>query len=124
MAIPWTTIASAIPWSEVIGRTPEVLRGAKKLWQRVGGRGEAGPAAPPPAPTASAAERLAWLEARYQEQEARAQEGADLLAKLAEQQSGLIAEVARLHRRTRRLALAVAVLGVVLAATVTALLSP
>lgn len=112
MPIPWGSIASAIPWAEVIARAPDVVRGAKKLWQRVGTKTEPGPAGKPPAPTASVEERLAWLEARHREQETRAQEGADLLARLAEQQSGLIAEVARLHRRNRLLwALAIAALA-------------
>ena len=114
MPIPWTTIASAIPWSEVFARAPEVLREAKKLWQRVGRKaGPDLPAQPPPGATAD--ERLAALEARCRELETRAHEGANLLAQMAEQQAGLIAEVARLHRRTRRLLMAVVVLGLLLA---------
>lgn len=120
MAIPWTTIASAIPWSEVIARTPEVLRGARKLFQRAGSKG-AEPASET-LPSGAPEERIAALEARCREHEARAQEGADLLAQLAEQQSGLIAEVARLHRRSRRLLAAVVVLGMVLGASLSALL--
>ena len=114
MAIPWISIASAIPWSEVIARTPEVLRAASKLWQRGGGKG--GAAGTQPMSTGTAADRLAALEARCREIEARAQESAAVLAQVAEQQSGLIAEVARLHRRSRWLAAAVAVLGLILAA--------
>lgn len=115
MAIPWTTIASAIPWTEVIARTPEVLRGARKLWQRVGSKAEE--PVTETLPNGTPEERIAALEARCREHEARAQEGADLLAQLAEQQSGLIAEVARLHRRASRLLTAVVVLGLVLGAT-------
>jgi hypothetical protein len=118
VAIPWTVIASAIPWSEVIARTPEVLRGARKLWQRVGKKAET---SVEPAPADTPAERLGALEARCHELEARAQEGADVLAQMAEQQSGLIAEVARLHRRSRRLLAAVMVLGAALAATLVTL---
>ena len=121
MAIPWTSIASAIPWSEVISRTPEVLRSARKLWKRVGRKPEANAPAQPPA-GATPEERVAALEARCRELEARAQESTELLAQVAEQQSGLIAEVARLHRRTRRLVAAVIVLSLACAAGVITLL--
>lgn len=121
MAFPWTSIASAIPWSEVIARTPEVLRGARKLWQRAAGKGEVA-AGTGELPQGTPEERIAALEARCREHEARAQEGADLLAQLAEQQSGLIAEVARLHRRSRRLLAAVVVLAAALGATLITLL--
>jgi hypothetical protein len=113
VAIPWTALASAIPWSKVIASAPEVLRGASKLWQRVGKKAET-PAEP--ASPGTPAERIAALESRCRELEARAQESADVLAQVAEQQSGLIAEVARLHRQTRRLLVALVVLGVILAA--------
>jgi len=121
VAIPWTSIASAIPWSEVISRTPEVLRGARKLWQRVGRKAEADAPAQPPL-GATPEQRVAALEARCRELEGRVQESTEVLAQVAEQQSGLIAEVARLHRRTRRLLAGVIVLGLACAAGVITLL--
>ena len=117
MPIPWGTIASAIPWSEVINRAPEVLRGAKKVWQKIGRKAEAGVPAQP-LPGATPEERVTALETRCHDLETRLQESTDVLAQVAEQQTGLIAEVARLQRRSRRLMMAVVILGLALAGVV------
>jgi hypothetical protein len=114
--IPWGSIASAIPWSEVINRAPEVLRGAKKVWQKIGRKTGAGTPAQPPI-GATPEERVAALEARCRDLEARLQESTDVLAQIAEQQAGLIAEVARLQRRSRLLYV-FAVVALALGATV------
>jgi phage shock protein A len=118
MPIPWSSIASAIPWSDVINRAPDVLREAKKVWQRIGRKAAAGSAARPLA-GATPEERVAALETRCRDLETRLQESTDVLAQIAEQQSGLIAEVARLQRRNRWLYV---VAVVALALGVTALL--
>ena len=115
MPIPWGSIASAIPWSEVINRAPEVLRGAKKVWQKIGRKTGAGTPAQPPV-GATPEERVAALEARWRDLETRAQEGADVMAQMAEQQAGLIAEVARLKRRGRLLYV-IAIVALALGAT-------
>lgn len=132
MALGWFGALKAIPWSDVVGAAPTVVRGAQQLWQKV--RSEpaeaARPAAPPPAPGndprdpreaahAALAARVDALEARAAALAREAHAASELIATLAEQNARLIDAVGQLRLRLRLLfagaavlTLAVAVLGV------------
>lgn len=93
MPVPWSALFSAIPWTDVIAKAPELAQGARKLWQKVGKR-EATPPAPPEKTPASSApslgERIDALDTRLADVGARQQESAELLAALATQNAELI----------------------------------
>ena len=131
MALGWFGALKAIPWGDVVGAAPTVVRGAQQLWQKVRSEpAEAAvpPAAPPTAPGddpreaahAALAARVDALEARAAAQAREAHAASDLIATLAEHNARLIEAVERQRLRLRLLsagaavlALAVAALGVV-----------
>ena len=118
----------AIPWSEVVGAAPTVVRGAQQLWKKVRddpADAPAPPAAPPPAapgddPHAAALAALAAradaLEARTAMHGREAVAASELIATLAEQNARLIEAVEGLRQRARTLLVAVGVLGVAVVA--------
>ena len=120
MAVPWSTLFGAIPWSDVIARAPDIAQGARKLWQKAGRRGDPPPDASPVAPSLDV--RVDALAARLAEVAARQQDSAELLAALATQQAELIRATDALHRRARLLGIACAILGLALAGLATAIL--
>ena len=131
MALGWLSALKVIPWSDVVGAAPTVVRGAQQLWQKV--RSEpaeaARPTAPPPAPApgidpreaahAALAAHVDALEARTAALAREAHAASELIATLAEQNARLVDVVGQLRLRLRLLfaaaavlTLAVAVLGV------------
>ena len=124
MAAPWFALFSAIPWTDVITHAPTVAKGAKKLWQKVSSRKATDTETPDSTtvadPVASPELRIAALETRLAESDARQQESAELLAALASQNADLVRAAEELRRRVRSLgiglciavALAVAALAV------------
>jgi len=124
MAAPWFALFSAIPWTDVITHAPTVAKGAKKLWQKVSSRKATATETPDSTtvadPVASPELRIAALETRLAESDARQQESAELLAALASQNADLVRAAEELRRRVRSLgiglciavALAVAALAV------------
>lgn len=120
MAVPWATLFSAIPWSDVIAKAPEIAQGARKLWQKVGKRGTTPPVdVPADAPNVPAVDsRLAQLESRLAELTTRQQESAELLAELAEQNADLIRATEELRGRVRQLGIVAGVLATGLAAVI------
>ncbi|MCA1938318.1 MAG: hypothetical protein LDL29_06560 [Dechloromonas sp.] len=109
MAIGWMTILSNVPWSEVIKNAPVVADGARKLWNKVGGKGTASESAAP-VPTASPEERLAELQARVDALHAQMLTASEVIASLAEQNAQLVARIESNRRRT--LALLIINIGV------------
>lgn len=124
MPVPWSALFSAIPWTDVIAKAPELAQGARKLWQKVGKR-EATPPAPPEAPASSApsfGERIDALDARLADVGARQQESAELLAALATQNAELIRATEELRSRVRQLGIGFVVLAAGLLGTLGLLL--
>ncbi len=124
MPVPWSALFSAIPWTDVIAKAPELAQGARKLWQKVGKR-EATPPAPPEAPASSApsfGERIDALDARLADVGARQQESAELLAALAAQNAELIRATEELRSRVRQLGIGFVVLAAGLLGTLGLLL--
>ncbi len=119
MPIPWTTVISAIPWSDVLKAAPEVARRAKRLLTR---SGQASAPTTPPVVSSGAGEpaspdaRLAALEARLAELAEQQRASAEVIRALAEQGDGVVANLEVLRLRVRRLAWICAWLGASLAA--------
>lgn len=112
MALPWSTLVKAIPWSDVISKAPDLAQGARKLWQKAAGQSAAGPRqTQAEAPPADSDTRFAGLEARLAEVGARQQEITELLAALATQNAELVSTADTLRRQLRRLWIAVGVVG-------------
>ena len=124
MPVPWSALFSAIPWTDVIAKAPELAQGARKLWQKVGKR-EATPPAPAETPASSApsfGERIDALDARLADVGARQQESAELLAALAAQNAELIRATEELRSRVRQLGIGFVVLAAGLLGTLGLLL--
>lgn len=128
MPVPWSALFSAIPWTDVIAKAPELAQGARKLWQKVGKR-EATPPAPAETPAETPAssapsfgERIDALDARLADVGARQQESAELLAALATQNAELIRATEELRGRVRQLGIGFVVLAAGLLGTLGLLL--
>lgn len=122
MAAPWFALFSAIPWTDVITHAPTVAKGAKKLWQQISSRKAADTETPGGStvadPVARPEARIAALETRLAESDARQQESAELLAALASQNADLVRAAEELRRRVRTLGIG---LGVALVLALAAL---
>lgn len=109
MAAPWFALFSAIPWTDVITHAPTVAKGAKKLWQQISSRKAADTETPSGStvadPVARPEARIAALETRLAESDARQQESAELLAALASQNADLVRATEELRRRARILSI-------------------
>jgi hypothetical protein len=125
MATAWFTVLKSVPWSTVISNAPVIADGAKKLWKAVAKKSP--PPAPPPAsePVAVGSgeqaitnlrTQLAAVEAASSRLEEQMLASSELIKALAEQNTLLIGLVEANCIRTRWLARAVGVLGVVAAA--------
>ncbi|MDQ8023901.1 MAG: hypothetical protein REI94_18825 [Moraxellaceae bacterium] len=94
MAIDWIAAAKLVPWSDVISSAPQLAKGARKLWERVGKReSEATPAADTPS-----ADPLAALRERVAQLEAEAATSSELIRSLAEQNAKLVQVLHGLRR--------------------------
>ncbi len=113
MPVPWSALFSAIPWTDVIAKAPELAQGARKLWQKVGKREATLPAPPetPANPAPSIDARIDALDARLADVGARQQESAELLAALATQNAELIRATEELRGRVRQLGIGFVVLA-------------
>ena len=122
------SVLKMVPWSDVISSAPKVADGAKKLWSTVakkaGVAGESAPDEPPAEPQdLPAAELLALLQGQLARQEAGLSDlrqqllsSTALVQTLAEQNAQLVQRVEANRVRVRWLTLAVALLGMGLAA--------
>jgi len=98
MALPWLTIAKAVPWSDVIEHAPSVVNAARKLLQRKPGEPSAG--ATPAATTTATAHGAPLTVAELTEQLRTAQtEAAHLRTRLADTQQ-LLQDLAEQQART------------------------
>jgi hypothetical protein len=128
MAAGWMSVLKMVPWSDVISSAPKVADGAKKLWSTVAKKagvvGESAPEEPTAEPQdLPAAELLAALHAQLARQEAALSalhqqmlSSSELIQTLAEQNAQLVQRVEANRVRVRWLTLAVALLGMGLAA--------
>ena len=124
MPIPWLTVLSSVPWSQVIKNAPAVADGARKLWGAATKRGEA-QAVPPPArePTAADAAkdpeigallaRIEAMQATLAEHQDQLLASSELIKALAEQNAQLIQRIEMNRIRLRWVGIACAVLALV-----------
>lgn len=105
----WITAFKVIPWAELIAAAPTVAQGARKLWASVKGREAAGATAEM-GPEA----RQQALQAQIDELRRELTASSELIARLAEQNSGLVEAITVLRVRTRVLMAICAVLAAAL----------
>lgn len=103
MALSWLAAFKIIPWADLVDNAPAVVRGARKLWGLVG-------RSPRATGTDTQTQAKSTLDARVDalEQEIghlkdQANDSANLVSTLAEQNARLIAAVEILRLRTRML---------------------
>lgn len=128
MGLPWKTILTNVPWRDVVSHAPKLADGAKKFWQNLGGKNDA-PEEPgtemAPHEEMDLPARLAMLEAAQRQQLVQIRAAGDLIQGLSEQNTRLLAEVASLRQRTRRLGWGLLLsAGLALAALIVVLLRP
>jgi hypothetical protein len=122
MAIGWLSLLKTVPWGEVVSNAPAIAEGAKKLWNKVGGKtparvANAEPAAastPGDADTLRLLARLDALEAKSNELHAQLLASTELIKALADQNTELIRRVETNRQRLLWLSGALGVAGLVL----------
>lgn len=106
MALPWMTILSNVPWSDVLGKAPIIADGAKKLWQGMGrknGDGAASDLAETTPPDADFTTRLTSLEAVQRKLRTQILASGELIQALSEQNAQLVAQIDANRRLVRAL---------------------
>ncbi len=105
MALPWKTILTNVPWSDVLGKAPIIADSAKKLWKGMGRKNGDGTSAEQEIsvpPDADLATRFAALEASQRKHRTQILAAGELIQALSEQNAQLAAQLDTLRRRTRR----------------------
>jgi hypothetical protein len=111
MALPWKTILTNVPWSDVLGKAPIIADGAKKLWKGMGRKNGDGMAAESDIvvpPDADLATRFTALETSQRKLRTQILASGELIQALSEQNAALVAQLDALRRRSRRQALLLA----------------
>ncbi|ADQ83901.1 hypothetical protein [Methylovorus sp. MP688] len=105
----WSTLFKLIPWGQVIDHAPQVLDGAKRLYQRLRAEGQAETDTygteimvlpPEPEALAQAVREQRQALARLHDE---LEESGQLIKRLAEQNAGMVAQMESLRRRLRLL---------------------
>ncbi|MDA7419163.1 hypothetical protein PGB34_22550 [Xenophilus arseniciresistens] len=118
------TVLSNIPWGQVIDNAPKVAEGATRLWNSVGLRKKAAPAAdadavataqPALAPTEALQARVQGLEAEVRRLSEQMQASSELIKALADQNAMLVQRAELNRRRLHQLAMASAAVAAALA---------
>lgn len=107
MALPWKTILTNVPWSDVLGKAPIIADGAKKLWKGMGRKNSDGSvvdAEPVVAADADLATRLVALETAQRKMRTQILASGELIQALSEQNTQLVAQIDAHRRRVRLLA--------------------
>lgn len=107
MPLPWKTILSNVPWSDVIGKAPVIADGARKLWNNIGRKAADGSATDSPGDAVAAHDtdfpgRLTALEAGQRDMRAQLLASGELIQALSEQNAQLVAQLDTLRHHARR----------------------
>jgi len=100
MAFGWLTALKVIPWGDVIEAAPQIVKGAKRLFETTRGPKKAG-ASPSGAGSGSASDRIHALETGLEALRAEQAASAELIRSLAEQNARLVAAMELLRVRAR-----------------------
>lgn len=117
MAWPWLAIiARSVPWGELVKRTPDIIAASGKLLDKSKARGDGA------AGLGYGVSDRNELSKRIQALEARDEAHAKIIAQMVEQMQGLASGLEVLAARNRLLLWFVAILAVVILATLPAIL--
>lgn len=117
MAITWMSALKVIPWGDVIEATPNIVKGARKIFAR-SQQTESAVTPPGPATAADGPGRIAQLEASLTQLAEQQKASAQLIETLAEQNARIVEAVEILRLRTRLLMGACGVLTLALVVAV------
>lgn len=117
MAISWMSALKVIPWGDVIEATPNIVKGARKIFARTE-QAESSVPHPGPATAADGPGRIVQLEAALTQLAEQQKASAQLIETLAEQNARIVEAVEILRLRTRLLMGACGALAVALVAAV------
>ena len=114
----WLSALKFVPWGQVIDAAPQIVQSARKLMRRGDEATTTPPAAPTPVhlagePRDVLGEQLAALQQRVNQLQEEQRASAVLIRSLAEQNAQVVRAVDALRGRSRWLALACALLGVI-----------
>lgn len=117
MSLPWKTILTNVPWSDVLGKAPHIAEGAKKMWQSMGRKsGDAAdidPAGETISPDADFSARLSLLETANRKLRTQILASSELIQTLSEQNVLLVAQIENQRQRARLQAWALAATALV-----------
>jgi hypothetical protein len=116
MAIGWMTALKVIPWGDVIEATPNIVKGARKMFART--QAEESPIETDTANRGDLSARVAMLEDSLTHMVDQQKASAKLIETLAEQNARIVEAVEILRVRTRLLIITSLVLVASLAGTV------
>uniref|UniRef100_Q479N2 Uncharacterized protein n=1 Tax=Dechloromonas aromatica (strain RCB) TaxID=159087 RepID=Q479N2_DECAR len=105
MPLPWKTILTNVPWSDVLGKAPQIADSAKKMWKGMGRKSaeaaEFDPAGESIAPDADFSARLSLLEAANRKLRTQILASSELIQTLSEQNVLLVAQIENQRQRAR-----------------------
>jgi len=122
MPVRWLTVLQTVPWSDVIKNAPRVADGARKLWSSVAKKTQDDIPTQPAVRAASTHDvtaiaalqsRCGTMESAIADLHAQMLASSELIKALADQNAQLIQRAESARLRSRWLAAAVAVVGVV-----------
>lgn len=106
MSLPWKTILTNVPWSDVLGKAPQIADSAKKMWKGMGRKSadtaEIDPAGETIAPDADFSARLSLLETANRKLRTQILASSELIQTLSEQNVLLVAQIENQRQRARR----------------------
>lgn len=112
MPLPWKTILTNVPWSDVLGKAPQIADSAKKMWKGMGRKNadatEIDPAGESIAPDADFSARLSLLETANRKLRTQILASSELIQTLSEQNVLLVAQIENQRQRARLQAWALA----------------
>lgn len=112
MPLPWKTILTNVPWSDVLGKAPQIADSAKKMWKGMGRKNtdaaEFDHAGESIAADADFSARLSLLETANRKLRTQTLASSELIQTLSEQNVQLVAQIENLRQRTRLQAWALA----------------
>lgn len=106
MPLPWKTILTNVPWSDVLSKAPQIADSAKKMWKGMGRKSpdaaETDPSGEAIAPDADFSARLDLLETANRKLRTQMLASSELIQTLSEQNVLLVAQIETQRQHARR----------------------